>query len=114
MKSSNAIEFSAIHEYDTLKAGITLPVLLRYNSRTVDFEAKLDTGSSHCVFARGYGENLGLEIEGGFPETFGTVVGNFLAFGHELNLSVLDIEIVSTVYFAKEENYTRNVLGRQG
>jgi hypothetical protein len=114
MKSSSAIEFSAIHEYDTLKTGITLPVLLRYNSRTVDFEAKLDTGSSHCVFARGYGENLGLEIEDGFPETFGTAAGNFIAYGHELTLSVLDIETVSTVYFAKEESFTRNVLGRQG
>jgi hypothetical protein len=89
MKLSSAIEFSAIHEYDTLKTGITLPVLLGYNSRAVDFEAKLDTGSSHCVFARGYGENLGLGIEDGFPETFGTVVGNFLAYGHEITLSVL-------------------------
>ncbi len=42
-----AIEFSIAHYYDTLKTGITLPVTLGYNSRTVDFEAKLDTGSSH-------------------------------------------------------------------
>ncbi len=111
---SHAIEFSAIYEYDTLKTGITLPVLLKYNSLLVDFEAKLDTGSSHCVFARGYGENLGLEIEDGSLETFGTAVGNFIAYGHEITLSVLDIENTSTVYFAKEESFTRNVLGRQG
>lgn len=109
-----AIEFSAIYDYDTLQTGITLPVLLKYNSLTIDFEAKLDTSSSHCVFARGYGENLGLEIENGFPETFGTAVGNFVAFGHELTINVLDIETVSTVCFAKEESFTRNVLGRQG
>jgi hypothetical protein len=111
---SYEIEFSAFHEYNTLKTGITLPVLLKYNSLFVDFEAKFDTGSSHCVFARGYGENLDLEIEAGFLETFRTAAGNFVAFGHEITLSVLNIETVSTVYFAKEESFTRNVLGRQG
>ncbi len=29
-------------------------------------------------------------------------------------MSVLGIETVSTVYFAKEESFTRNALGRQG
>jgi hypothetical protein len=29
-------------------------------------------------------------------------------------MSVLEIETISTVYFAKEESFTRNVLGRQG
>ncbi len=29
-------------------------------------------------------------------------------------LSVLEIETFSKVYFAKEESFTRNVLGRQG
>ncbi len=80
----------------------------------VDVEAKLDTGSSHCVFARDYGESLGLEIEDGFPEIFGTAVGNFIAYGHEIVLSVLEIETVSTIYFAKDESFTRNVLGRHG
>jgi hypothetical protein len=109
-----AIKFSAIYEYDTLKAGITLPVTLGYNSFTVDVEAKLDTGSSHCVFARKYGENLGLVIENGSAEKFGTAVGVFTAYGHELTINVLGIETVATVYFAKEESFTRSVLGRQG
>ncbi len=108
------IEFAAVHFYNTLKTGITLPVLLKHNSLEVDFEAKLDTGLSHCVFARAYGESLGLEIENGFPEMFGTAVGNFIAYGHEITINVLEIETVSTVYFAKEESFTRNVLGRQG
>lgn len=109
-----AIELSEVHRYDTLKTGITLSVLLKYNSLTIDFEAKLDTGSSHCIFARGYGEYLGLEIENGFPQTFGTAVGNFRAFGHELTINVFDIEFVSTVYFAAERSFPRKVLGRQG
>lgn len=111
---SYAIEFSAVFEYDTLKTGITLPVTLGYNSLTIDFEGKLDTGSSHCIFARKYGEDIGLEIENGSPEKFGTAAGVFIAYGHELLLSILDIETVATVYFAKEESFTRNVLGRQG
>ena len=112
--NSYAIEFSTIHEYDTLKTGITLPVTLVYNSRTIDFEAKLDTGSSHCIFERRFGENLGLEIESGTLEKFGTATVGFFAYGHEVMLSVLDVEYYSTVYFAKEESFTRNVLGRQG
>ena len=109
-----AIEFATIHEYDTLKTGITIPVTLGYNSLTVDFEAKLDTGSSHCIFERRFGENLGLEIENGTLEKFGTATVGFIAFGHEVEISFLDISVYTTVYFAKEESFTRNVLGRQG
>ena len=112
--SAYLIEFATIHNYDTLKTGITIPVTLGANSRTVDLEAKLDTGSSHCIFERRFGENLGLEIESGTLEKFGTVTVGFLAYGHEVMLSVLDVENYSTVYFAKEESFTRNVLGRQG
>ena len=112
--NSYAIEFSTLHEYDTLKTGSTLPVTLGYDSLTIDFEAKLDTGSSHCIFERRYGENLGLEIENGTLEKFGTSTAGFFAYGHEIVLTVLEIETVATVYFAKEESFTRNVLGRQG
>ena len=109
-----AIEFSTVHNYDTLKTGITLPVTLGYNLRTVDFEAKLDTGSSHCIFERSFGENLGFEIENGTLEKFGTATVGFYAYGHEVSLSVLEVETYAVVYFAKEESFTRNVLGRQG
>jgi len=112
--SAYAIEFSTLHDYDTLKTGITLPVTLRFHSLTIDFEAKLDTGSSHCIFARRYGEDLGLEIETGTLEKFGTATVGFYAYGHELTLSVLDVETFATIYFAREESFTRNVLGRQG
>ena len=112
--SEYTIEFSIVHDYDTMKTGITIPVTLGYNSRTVDFEAKLDTGSSHCIFERRFGENLGLEIENGELEKFGTATVGFFAYGHEISLSVLEIETYSKVYFAKEESFTRNVLGRQG
>ncbi len=112
--SAYAIEFETIHNYDTLKTGITIPVTLGYNSLTIDFEAKLDTGSSHCIFERRFGENIGLEIENGTLEKFGTATNGFIAFGHELTIFVLGIETYAKVYFAKEESFTRNVLGRQG
>jgi len=42
-----AIEFSTIQHSTSLKTGITFfPAPLRHNSRTIDFEAKTDTGSS--------------------------------------------------------------------
>ena len=112
--SRYAIEFETIHNYDTLKTGIALPVTLGYNSLTIDFEAKLDTGSSHCIFERRFGESIGLEIENGTLEKFGTATNGFIAFGHELTISVLGIETYAMVYFAESEYFTRNVLGRQG
>jgi len=41
-------------------------------------------------------------------------MAGFDAYGHDLTLSVLGVETFSRVYFAKEESFTRNVLGRQG
>jgi hypothetical protein len=112
--NSHAIEFSELFEYDTLKTGITMPVTLEHGSLTIDVEAKVDTGSSHSIFSRKYGEQIGLEIENGSLEKFGTATSPFFAYGHEIVISVLDIRTVATVYFAKEESFTRNVLGRQG
>lgn len=61
-----------------------------------------------------HGEYLGIDVESGTPEKFGTATGGFLAYGHEVTLEVLDIETVSIVYFAADENFSRNVLGRTG
>jgi hypothetical protein len=43
-----------------------------------------------------------------------TVAGDFLTYAHEVNLVVLGIETTTTVYFAADESFSRNVLGRQG
>lgn len=45
---------------------------------------------------------------------FGTVTGSFRAFGHEVTLIALGIEIAPIVYFAEHQSFTRNVLGRLG
>jgi predicted aspartyl protease len=74
----------------------------------------VDTGASFCVFERAQAERLGIDVESGEPLRISTAVSGFDAYAHELTLTVLGIETVSTVYFAKEESFTRNVLGRQG
>jgi len=111
---AETLQFDEIYYYDTLKKGITVPVYLKYGSQTVDLKAKIDTGAENCIFERKHAERLGIEIDHGEIQSFSTATGSFLAYGHEITINVLEIEMVSTVYFAKEEFFTRNVLGRQG
>lgn len=108
------LSFAQSLSYDTSKKGITLPVFLQSPIDSVRFGAKLDTGASFCIFERKHGERLGFDIESGIEETIATVTGKFLAYGHDVSLTVLGIELYTTVYFAADENFTRNVLGRQG
>lgn len=111
---AETIEFDKTHFYSLFDVGITVSVNLFYADKEVEFDAKIDTGSTFCVFQRLHGELLGLEIENGIPADIGTVMGDFRAFGHELTLAVLGIETVSTVYFAESDYFDRNVLGRIG
>jgi hypothetical protein len=108
------LEFDVFHEYSLYKVGITVDLILQSGNLKVDVVAKIDTGSTYCVFERHLGEGLDLEIESGLPVTIGTATGTFKAYGHELTLSVLGIETVSVVYFAENEYFDRNVLGRIG
>ena len=80
----------------------------------VDCEAKVDTGSSNCIFARGVGEELGLDVETGLRLLVGTVTGTFVAYLHEVNLSVTSFEFSGLVGFAEDNEFRRNVLGRRG
>ena len=111
---SLTLEFDEVYDYNTLKSGINVPIKLAFGENQVAFTAKIDTGSSHCIFERKHGQQLELEIENGIELNFSTATGNFLAFGHELNLTVPGIETVSTVYFAENDYFDRNVLGRIG
>ena len=108
------LEFDISHQYSLSEIGITLTTSLINGNLSVDIDAKIDTGSTYCIFERHYGETLDLEIESGLPVTIGTATGTFKAFGHELTLLVLGIETVSTVYFAESDYFDRNVLGRIG
>ena len=108
------IEFAETYKYDTMLVGITVPVALFDGAESSAFKAKIDTGSSFCIFERKNGERLGIEIENGEEIKISTATNDFTAYGHELTMFVLGIETYSKVYFAKEEWFTRNVLGRQG
>ena len=108
------LEFDVLHEYSLFKVGITVEAILHNGSLSVDVEARIDTGSTYCVFERHHGEGLDLDIEIGMPVDIGTATGSFRAYEHELTLTVLGIETISTVYFAESDYFDRNVLGRIG
>lgn len=109
-----SVDFTEIYKYDTRLVGITVPVALFDGEKNSAFKAKVDTGSSFCIFERKNGERLGIEIESGEEIRISTATDYFTAYGHELTMFVLGIETYTKVYFAKEESFTRNVLGRQG
>ncbi len=111
---SETITFDRIHFYNTLKPGISLTATLRYGEEAIVCEAKLDTGSSHCIFKRSHGELLGFDIESVPVETISTVTGGFHAYPHTINLEVLGIQAEAIVYFAADDSFKRSVLGRIG
>lgn len=108
------LEFDLTYEYSLYKVGISIDATLQNGDLSVDLDARIDTGSTYCIFERHYGERLEINIEKGIPINIGTATGSFPAYGHELTLSVLGIETVSTVYFAESDSFDRNVLGRIG
>ncbi len=62
------LTFEALHEYDAGDPGITVPVELSAGEESVKVTAKLDSGSTFCVFRRARGEALGFDIESGTPQ----------------------------------------------
>jgi hypothetical protein len=96
------------------QAGISIPIILSTGRLSVTLSAKIDTGAHFCIFERGYGEALGIDIDSGEQIRIGTATGSFIALGHELTLTTLDYEFNSVVYFASEYSFSRNVLGRHG
>ncbi|MEK7407518.1 MAG: retropepsin-like aspartic protease [Acidobacteriota bacterium] len=111
------LDFQERHQYEDVSWGIPIPVVLRVGLHTVDLKVKLDTGAQYCVFEREVGERLGLTIEDGQVEQkIQDASGNaFDTFGHEVTIEVLEFEVVSTVFFAKDPGLPRrNVLGRVG
>jgi hypothetical protein len=108
------LSFATVYSYDTGITGIEIPILLQSGPRTIELTAKVDTGASSCIFERIYGEKLGFDIESGSLQRINTVTGSFLTYGHEVMLIALGIKVTATVYFAADESFTRNVLGRQG
>ena len=106
--------FTVTYSYAASRDGIAIPVALRSGNREAKLLANLDTGATFCLFERGYGEALGLDVEAGMRQEFRTATGGFLAYGHALTLSTLGIATEATVYFFADPEIRKNVLGRQG
>ena len=109
-----SLEFSNSHFY-TAKRGIEVPVtLISDRSRSVEVMASLDTGSTYCTFEKECATILGLALTSGIETKMATATGSFYCYGHELTLSVFDLEWQSVVYFAEMEAFAVNVVGRMG
>jgi len=108
------LTFEVCHEYDPGAPGITVPVILSSGSFSRRVEAKYDSGSTFCVFRRGVGEGLGFDIESAMQQWVSTPTGSFLTYGHEVTLSALGFQLEVVVFFAVDEWFSRDVLGRHG
>lgn len=107
-----SIQFSQEVLYDSRQEGIELFVYLASGEgRRVKVNAKLDTGSTHCVFHRHFADELGFNLESGDEIRIRTATGSFSAYGHLARLSFRAFEWEATVYFA---DVPRNILGRIG
>ncbi len=108
------LEFDKSYRYGDGAEGINIPVTLSTGRQSVELFATLDTGAAHCIFERRYADMLGIEAESGRMQSFRTVAGLFSAYEHEVTMRTLGIELSSVVYFAHDEGFHRNFLGRSG
>ncbi len=109
------LTFSERSRYADDEEGITFELFHSSDiSARYSVDAKLDTGSTFCVFQRLYADLLGLDVEGGTPQHIRTVTGSFTAYGHKVTLTVGELEWQAVVYFAADESFPVNVVGRVG
>jgi len=106
------LEFRFFHAYGTDE--VSLPVVLKSADRVANVLATIDTGSSHCVFQRLYGEALDLNIEAGERKMFRSAGGPVETFGHLVEIGAIDQSFESLVYFLVDPEIHKNLLGRNG
>ncbi len=111
---AHLLEFDSLVQYDQGLDGITIETTIGFADTTVTFPAKIDTGSSVCVFERSHGESLGLDIESGIFLQIGTATGTFNAFGFYVALKVAGLIFDSLAFFPENENIQKNILGKHG
>ena len=110
----HSLTFPFLHSYSGQSA-ISIPLtLMSAPSRYVDLLAKLDTGSTYCIFSRSYSTLLGLDLYSGISQRIRTATGAFQTYGDEVTVSVFDLEWQAVVYFAESDSLSLNVLGRFG
>lgn len=113
-----SLTFNEQINYSDNEQGINFDVVLSTNDNNfVSVTVKLDTGSTFCIFQRKYAEALGLEVEKGTQEFIRTAKGNFTAYGHTINtinMNFYNMEWTAAIYFAQDESFPVNVVGRAG
>ena len=108
------LSFSRREKYSSLARGINLETTLRFGDLFINCEAKVDTGAEVCLFQRAIGEALEIPIEHGVKKRLETLTGVLTAYGHEVVLELLGLQLQTVVYFAESDEVRRNLLGRQG
>ena len=108
------IDFTTIHSYNGEREGISVPVVLKAGENSVRLAASIDTGATFCIFRNELADALGLDPANATLKRFRTANSSFEAFGHEVEISVLGVTTVSTVYFFADASINKNVLGRVG
>lgn len=108
------LSFSRREQYSSLASGINLETTLRFGDLFINCDAKVDTGAEVCLFQRAIGEALDIPIENGVKKRLETLTGVLTAYGHEVVLEVLGLQLQTVVYFAESNDVKRNLLGRQG
>jgi hypothetical protein len=108
------LSFTRREKYSSLATGINLETKLRFKELFINCEAKVDTGAELCLFQRAIGEALEIPIENGVKKRLETLTGTLTAYGHEVVLEVLGLQLQTVVYFAEDGEVRRNLLGRQG
>lgn len=78
------LKFAIHYEYDSRQVGVTVQIRLRTWAESIDLHAKIDTGTSLCLFERKHAERLGITVESGSLEKNSTVTGSFVVYGHEV------------------------------
>ncbi len=106
------IEFSAVHSYGNDREGISAPVVLKAGENSVHLAASIDTGATFCMVRNELAEILGPDPANATLKRFRTANSSFEAFGHEVEITVLGVTTVSTVYFFADASIDENVLGR--
>ena len=107
------IEFTTIHSYGSEREGISVPVVLKAGENSVRLAASIDTGATFCIFRNELADALGLDPANAPLKRFRTANSSFEAFGHAVEISVLGVTTVSTVYFFADASI-KNVLRRVG
>ena len=108
------LSFTRRETYNSLALGISLETTLRFGELFINCDAKIDTGAEVCLFQRAIGEALQIPIEDGLKKRLETLTGVLTAYGHQVVLETLGLQLQTIVYFAASDEVKRNLLGRQG